>query len=59
VEVYPKPSAVLQVNPEVSTILNPEITITDLSIGADSLWYNLGDGTVQRIRKSKQYGSND
>ncbi|MDP2174405.1 MAG: PKD domain-containing protein [Bacteroidota bacterium] len=50
VEVYPKPSAVLQVNPEVSTILNPEITITDLSIGADSLWYNLGDGTFTNQR---------
>jgi hypothetical protein len=50
VEVYPKPSALLQVNPEVSTILNPEITITDLSTGADSLWYNLGDGTSTNQR---------
>jgi gliding motility-associated-like protein len=50
VEIYPKPSAILQVNPEINTIINPEIEITDLSVGADSLWYNLGDGTFSNLR---------
>ena len=50
VEVYPKPSALFSLDKGVGTILDPEVTITDLSSGADTLWYDLGDGTHSNLR---------
>jgi gliding motility-associated-like protein len=50
VEVYPKPSALFSLDKGVGTILDPEVTITDLSSGADTLWYDLGDGTHSSLR---------
>lgn len=50
VEVYPKPNALFTVDKEEGTILEPDITISDLSNGADTLWYQLGDGNFSNIR---------
>jgi gliding motility-associated-like protein len=55
-EVYPVPVAMFSTDPETSTILDPVINITDLSTGADSLWYDLGDGSQTQMRNlAKNY----
>lgn len=44
VEVYPVPLADFNLDPNISNILQPNIAISDLSMGADTVYYNLGDG---------------
>lgn len=48
--IYPKPTAGFTISPDQATIVNPEINFTDISTGADSLWYDLGDGNYSLIR---------
>ena len=46
VEVYPLPTANFSFTPEQTTILNPEITFTNMSSGGDSIIWNFGDGYI-------------
>jgi gliding motility-associated-like protein len=48
--VYPVPTANFKTDPDQGTIVNPEIQITDFSTGADTLIYDLGDGTFSMMR---------
>lgn len=50
VEVFPKPVPGFNIDPKAGTIVNPNILITDMSSGADTLWYYSTDGfsTTQR-----------
>jgi gliding motility-associated-like protein len=50
VVVYPVPQASFKTDPDQGTIVNPQIQISDLSIGADTLIYDLGDGTFSMMR---------
>lgn len=50
VTVYPVPVANFKTDPDQGTIVNPEIQISDLSSGADTLIYDLGDGTFSKMR---------
>ena len=50
VVVYPVPEASFKTDPDQGTIVNPEIQISDLSIGADTLIYDLGDGKYSMMR---------
>lgn len=50
VVVYPVPTAMFETVPDVGNIVNPNITITDLSSNADSIWYNLGDGSITTLK---------
>lgn len=50
VEVYPVPVAMFITEPDQATIVNPEISISDLSSGADSIRYDLGDGKFSDMR---------
>ena len=50
VTVYPVPVAGFKTDPDQGTIVNPEIQISDLSIGADTVLYDLGDGTFSSMR---------
>ncbi len=50
VVVYPVPIASFKTDPDQGTIVNPEIQISDLSIGADTLIYDLGDGKYSMMR---------
>lgn len=50
VVVYPVPVASFKTDPDQGTIVNPEIQITDLSMGADTLIYDLGDGNYSMMR---------
>ena len=43
IKVYPKPKANFTVEPKTSTIINPVISITDLSTGANFWNWNFGD----------------
>lgn len=43
VTIYPKPVAGFTTQPHTTTIVNPVITFTDLSIGADFWHWNFGD----------------
>ncbi|MBS3916002.1 MAG: PKD domain-containing protein [Bacteroidetes bacterium] len=42
--VHPPPNSSFITNPSVGTIVNPNIQITDLSSGADTIWYYTSDG---------------
>jgi gliding motility-associated-like protein len=42
--VHPKPKAGFITDPDAGTILNPNISFTDASKGADSLWYLISTG---------------
>jgi gliding motility-associated-like protein len=44
------PQANFKTDPDQGTIVNPEIQITDLSSGADTLIYDLGDGSFSMMR---------
>jgi gliding motility-associated-like protein len=48
--VYPVPTASFKTDPDQGTIVNPEIQITDMSIGSDTLIYDLGDGKTSMMR---------
>lgn len=48
--VHPVPKALFSTDPEEATIVDPTIVISDLSSGADSVWYDLGDGTMSSVR---------
>lgn len=50
VEVYPVPEALFANDPDQGSIVNPEISITDLSTGADTILYDLGDGKTSYQR---------
>jgi gliding motility-associated-like protein len=50
VVVYPVPTASFKTDPDQGTIVNPEIQITDMSIGSDTLIYDLGDGKTSMMR---------
>ncbi|MCC6817632.1 MAG: gliding motility-associated C-terminal domain-containing protein, partial [Bacteroidia bacterium] len=42
--IFPTPVADFRTDPSVGTIVNPEIQIIDQSIGADTVFYDLGNG---------------
>ena len=44
IEVYPEPTAGFDVEPNIVDILEPMVTIEDLSTGAAQHYYNFGDG---------------
>ena len=44
ITVYPNPNADFTAQPEAASIINPVITITDASLGADFWNWNFGDG---------------
>ena len=44
VEVYPEPSAGFDIEPNIVDILEPLVTVEDLSSGAVQHYYNFGDG---------------
>lgn len=44
IEVYPEPTAGFDVEPNIVDILEPMVTIEDLSTGAVQHYYNFGDG---------------
>ncbi|MCC7297011.1 MAG: PKD domain-containing protein [Bacteroidia bacterium] len=48
--VHPKPYPGFALDPRLGTIVNPNITITDMSNGADTLRYQLSDGFVTNQR---------
>jgi gliding motility-associated-like protein len=48
--VHPKPKAYFTHDPDQGTIVNPNITFTDKSQGADSLWYVFSTGYKTRSR---------
>lgn len=50
VEVYPVPAAMFDTDPDEGTIVDPNIRITDQSLGADTLYYSLGDGKTTQLR---------
>ncbi len=55
-EVYPVPVAMFSTDPDVGTIVDPLIYINDLSSGADTIWYDLGDGEMSGMRNlAKNY----
>jgi len=43
-EIYPKPTARFSYEPDNPTIIDPEVTFTDLSVGAISWDWDFGDG---------------
>ena len=49
ITVYPKPNAGFTVQPEVTTITDPVISITDLSTGVYYWNWNFGDGSAPLI----------
>ena len=44
VDAYPSPVARFLINPNITSLLSPEITFTDRSQGADTVAYEFGDG---------------
>jgi gliding motility-associated-like protein len=46
ITVYPAPIANFNIQPEITTIIDPVISITDLSIGTDFWKWNFGDFTI-------------
>ncbi len=50
IDVYPVPVARFLIDPLVTTIISPEITFTDQSQGADTLYYDFGDGNTTTLR---------
>ncbi|MEX2484044.1 MAG: PKD domain-containing protein [Brumimicrobium sp.] len=44
INVFPTPTAGFDINPTITTIVEPEITITDQSLGASQWEYDFGDG---------------
>jgi gliding motility-associated-like protein len=46
VVVHENPNAIFTVNPERTSILEPEISITDASISASSWMWDFGDGSI-------------
>ena len=44
IEVYPEPSAGFDIEPNIVDILEPLVTVEDLSSGAVQHYYNFGDG---------------
>lgn len=51
VEVYPTPTALFNTLPDKATIVNPEIQVMDLSTGADTIFYDLGNGQTSYNRQ--------
>lgn len=51
VEVFPVPQAIFITEPDQATIVNPEIRVTDMSIGADSVNFDLGNGQSTNERQ--------
>ena len=47
--VYPNPVAAFSVQPDITTITDPVISIQDLSTGADFWDWNFGDGTDSSV----------
>ena len=45
ITVYPNPDAIFTVQPQTTTLSDPNISITDLSSGADHWNWNFGDGS--------------
>ena len=46
ITVFPKPDAGFSVIPTSASIINPVVAITDLSTGANSWFWNFGDGSA-------------
>ena len=46
ITVFPNPSASFSAQPEISTIVNPVITLSDASTGADFWTWDYGDGSA-------------
>lgn len=49
--VYPVPTAGFSTTPDQGTIVNPEISISDLSSGADTVFFDLGNGSTSGLRQ--------
>ena len=54
VEVYPFPKADFNVDPMITDIFDPNFTITDVSSGAETGTWDLGDGTDSNYAKGGQ-----
>lgn len=51
VEVFPLPYASFELNPEITTLLNADISFTDLSTGNLASWnWSFGDGTTSTVQ---------
>ena len=48
--VHPKPKPLFSNDPDQGTIVNPNITFTDQSTGADTLWYKFSTGFKTNAR---------
>lgn len=48
--IFPRPSAMFSTDPDIGTIVNPEISIQDMSTGADTIHYDLGNGLSSQMR---------
>jgi gliding motility-associated-like protein len=48
--VHPKPVPAFTISPNTTTIVNPNITIADISSGADTMWYEITDGYATNKR---------
>ena len=48
--IFPVPIAGFTTDPDQGTIVNPEINFSDISIGADTIQYDLGDGKNSFMR---------
>lgn len=59
VTVYPEPMAAFSVLPAASTIVNPVVTITDLSIGTDFWSWNFGDTNTSASPMPPSYTYSD
>jgi gliding motility-associated-like protein len=49
ITVYPSPNAIFRIQPQVATITDPVISITDLSTGANFWHWNFGDTATSII----------
>jgi gliding motility-associated-like protein len=50
IDVYPLPVSRFLINPLTTTIISPEIGFIDQSQGADTVYYNFGDGSSSTLR---------
>ncbi len=48
--INPKPVPAFTLSPNAATVVNPNITISDISSGADSMWYITTDGFSTKQR---------
>lgn len=49
ITVYPLPEANFTTDPEITTVMNPVLSVIDLSIGAASWYWDFGDGDTSSL----------